>query len=181
MPPAGKTESLTHALFTSFRKTKFNWIEKQIGTGLEQKTIGNIPYTPRVKKVLALAAKEAKMLNHTYVGTEHILLGLLREGDNVAARVLNNLGVKVETLRTGILKELDPNYSAFEARIEFSDTKEQSPNLPERQARPVASAASATHAPSPAALHSVLRVPRDSSSRNVARRQPSTAPKVLRP
>ena len=60
-------------------------VEKQVGTGPDQKMIGNIPYTPRVKKVLALAAKEAKALNHTYVGTEHILLGLLREGDGVAA------------------------------------------------------------------------------------------------
>jgi ATP-dependent Clp protease ATP-binding subunit ClpA len=50
--------------------------------------VGNIPYTPRVKKVLALAGKEAKALNHSYVGTEHILLGLLREGEGVAARVL---------------------------------------------------------------------------------------------
>src|SRR5690242_10996878 len=48
-------------------------VEKQVGTGPDQKMIGNIPYTPRVKKVLALAAKEAKALNHTYVGTEHIL------------------------------------------------------------------------------------------------------------
>ena len=63
-------------------------VEKQVGTGPDQKMIGNIPYTPRVKKVLALAQKEAKALNHTYVGTEHILLGLLREGDGVAARVL---------------------------------------------------------------------------------------------
>jgi len=63
-------------------------VEKQVGTGPDQKVIGNIPYTPRVKKVLALASKEAKALNHTYVGTEHILLGLLREGDGVAARVL---------------------------------------------------------------------------------------------
>ena len=52
-------------------------VEKQVGSGPGQKMIGNIPYTPRVKKVLALAAKEAKALNHTYVGTEHILLGLL--------------------------------------------------------------------------------------------------------
>src|SRR2546430_2423574 len=59
-------------------------VEKQVGTGPDQKMIGNIPYTPRVKKVLALAAKEAKALNHTYVGTEHILLGLLREGEGVA-------------------------------------------------------------------------------------------------
>ena len=62
-------------------------VEKQVGTGPDQKMIGNIPYTPRVKKVLALAGKEAKALNHTYVGTEHILLGLLREGDGVTARV----------------------------------------------------------------------------------------------
>src|ERR1039458_8220730 len=66
-------------------------VEKQVGTGPDQKMMGNIPYTPRVKKVLALAQKEAKALNHTYVGTEHILLGLLREGDGVAARVLKNL------------------------------------------------------------------------------------------
>ena len=55
-------------------------VEKQVGTGPDQKMIGNIPYTPRVKKVLALAAKEAKALNHTYVGTEHILLGLAARG-----------------------------------------------------------------------------------------------------
>src|SRR6516165_9289880 len=86
-------------------------VEKQVGTGPDQKMIGNIPYTPRVKKVLALAAKEAKALNHTYVGTEHILLGLLREGDGVAARVLKNLDVDIEQARLEILKELDPNLS----------------------------------------------------------------------
>src|SRR5256714_1988255 len=89
-------------------------VEKQVGTGPDQKMIGNIPYTPRVKKVLALAAKEAKALNHTYVGTEHILLGLLREGDGVAARVLKNLDVDIEQTRQEILKELDPNFTAQE-------------------------------------------------------------------
>jgi len=89
-------------------------VEKQVGTGPDQKMIGNIPYTPRVKKVLALAAKEAKALNHTYVGTEHILLGLLREGDGVAARVLKNLDVDIEQTRQEILKELDPNFSGSE-------------------------------------------------------------------
>src|SRR3989442_6945679 len=89
-------------------------VEKQVGTGPDQKVIGNIPYTPRVKKVLALASKEAKALNHTYVGTEHILLGLLREGDGVAARVLKNLDVDIEQTRQEILKELDPNFSAQE-------------------------------------------------------------------
>jgi ATP-dependent Clp protease ATP-binding subunit ClpC len=87
-------------------------VEKQVGTGPDQKMIGNIPYTPRVKKVLALAAKEAKALNHTYVGTEHILLGLLREGDGVAARVLKNLDVDIEQTRQEILKELDPHFAS---------------------------------------------------------------------
>src|SRR6202000_2998789 len=89
-------------------------VEKQVGTGPDQKMIGNIPYTPRVKKVLALAAKEAKALNHTYVGTEHILLGLLREGDGVAARVLKNLDVDIEQTRQEILKELDPHFATAE-------------------------------------------------------------------
>jgi ATP-dependent Clp protease ATP-binding subunit ClpA len=86
-------------------------VEKLVGTGPDQKLIGNIPYTPRVKKVLSLAAKEAKALNHSYVGTEHLLLGLLCEGDGVAARVLQNMGVDVERVRREILKELNPNYS----------------------------------------------------------------------
>src|ERR1700690_4362032 len=89
-------------------------VEKQVGTGPDQKMMGNIPYTPRVKKVLALAQKEAKALNHTYVGTEHILLGLLREGDGVAARVLKNMDVDIEQTRQEILKELDPNFNAQE-------------------------------------------------------------------
>ncbi len=90
-------------------------VEKQVGSGPETKMVGNIPYTPRVKKVLALAGKEAKSLNHSYVGTEHILLGLLREGDGVAARVLKNLEVDIERTRNEILKELDPNFTPPEA------------------------------------------------------------------
>ncbi|MDF1751954.1 MAG: ATP-dependent Clp protease ATP-binding subunit [Verrucomicrobiales bacterium] len=86
-------------------------VEKQVGNGPETKMVGNIPYTPRVKKVLALAGKEAKNLNHSYVGTEHILLGLLREGDGVAARVLKNLDVDIERTRNEILRELDPNFA----------------------------------------------------------------------
>lgn len=86
-------------------------VEKQVGTGPESKPSGNIPYTPRVKKVLALAGKEAKALNHSYVGTEHILLGLLREGEGVAARVLKSLDIDIERCRNEILAELDPNFS----------------------------------------------------------------------
>ncbi len=90
-------------------------VEKQVGSGPETKMVGNIPYTPRVKKVLALAGKEAKQLNHSYVGTEHILLGLLREGEGVAARVLKNLEVDIERTRNEILKELDPNFTPPES------------------------------------------------------------------
>ncbi len=94
-------------------------VEKQVGTGPDQKVSGNIPYTPRVKKVLALANKEAKALNHSYVGTEHILLGLLREGEGVAARVLQTLGVDIQRTRNEILAEIDPNFSPEESDDEF--------------------------------------------------------------
>src|ERR1700761_5778988 len=109
-------------------------VEKQVGTGPDQKMIGNIPYTPRVKKVLALAAKEAKTLNHTYVGTEHILLGLLREGDGVAARVLKNLDVDIEQTRQEILKELDPNFAQGEEGQAAGGTPEPAPEkAPEKK------------------------------------------------
>jgi ATP-dependent Clp protease ATP-binding subunit ClpC len=93
-------------------------VETLVGTGPKQNVFGDIPYappyTPRVKKALSLALEEAKALNHTYVGTEHILLGLLREGDGVAARVLKNLNVDIEQTRQEILKELDPNRPSAE-------------------------------------------------------------------
>src|ERR1035441_1444238 len=115
-------------------------VEKQVGTGPDQKMWGNIPYTPRVKKVLALAQKEAKALNHTYVGTEHILLGLLREGDGVASRVLLNLGVDIEKTRQEILKELDPNFSATDIGVELSPSNTVSgqprSQLPRNEASP---------------------------------------------
>jgi predicted dehydrogenase len=83
-------------------------VERHLKPGLRP-FVGSIPYTPRVKKVLSLAAKQAQALKHTYVGTEHILLGLLLEEDGLAARVLKTLGVNFERTRVEILKELDPN------------------------------------------------------------------------
>src|ERR1700747_1122137 len=90
-------------------------VEKHVGSHPETNMIGNIPYTPRVKKVLALAAKEAKALHHPYVGTKHILLGLLREGEGVAARVLKSLEVDIERNRNEILKKLEHNFSPPES------------------------------------------------------------------
>src|SRR5712672_3428212 len=98
-------------------------VEKHVGSHPETKMVGNIPYTPRVKKVLALAGKEAKALNHSYVGTEHILLGLLREGEGVAARVLKTLELDIERTRNEILKELDPNFTPPEAEQEGEPAK----------------------------------------------------------
>lgn len=100
-------------------------VEQQVGSGPETKMVGNIPYTPRVKKVLALASKEAKQLNHSYVGTEHILLGLLREGEGVAAQVLRNLDINLDKARNEILRELDPNFNS-EAEDEEEEEEEAS-------------------------------------------------------
>ncbi len=83
-------------------------VEKLVDTGPGHKMIGKIPYTPTVKQVLDLASREAKALNHAYVGTEHILLGLLREGEGVAARILRQLHVDIDKTRLEILKELNP-------------------------------------------------------------------------
>ena len=94
-------------------------VEKEVGTGPDGKNSTNIPYTPRVKKVLALANKEAKQLNHSYVGTEHILLGLLREGEGMAARVLTSLSVDLQTTRNEVLAEIDPNFAAEDSEDDF--------------------------------------------------------------
>ncbi len=101
-------------------------VEKEVGTGPDGKNSTNIPYTPRVKKVLALANKEAKQLNHSYVGTEHILLGLLREGEGMAARVLTSLSVDLQTTRNEVLAEIDPNFAAEDSDddFEFEDNDE---------------------------------------------------------
>ena len=98
-------------------------VEKEVGKGPDNKSVGNIPYTPRVKKVLNLANKEAKSLNHSYVGTEHILLGLLREGEGMAARVLTSLDVDLQTTRNEILAEIDPNFSGAsdDSGFDFED------------------------------------------------------------
>lgn len=77
-------------------------VEKVIGRG-DGITIGQIGFTPRAKRVLELAFDEARQLGHTYIGTEHILLGLIREGEGVAAKVLSNVGADLERVRKQVL------------------------------------------------------------------------------
>ena len=89
-------------------------VEKQVGTGPDQKMIGNIPYTPRVKKVLALAAEGSQGAQPHLRRHRAHSAGPAREGDGVAARVLKNLDVDIEQTRQEVLKELDPNFTAQE-------------------------------------------------------------------
>ncbi|UZD47096.1 ATP-dependent protease ATP-binding subunit ClpC [Peribacillus frigoritolerans] len=84
-------------------------VENLIGRG--QDTAQTIHYTPRAKKVIELSMDEARKLGHSYVGTEHVLLGLIREGEGVAARVLNNLGVSLNKARQQVLQLLGSNES----------------------------------------------------------------------
>jgi ATP-dependent Clp protease ATP-binding subunit ClpA len=81
-------------------------VEKLIKAGPEMVTMGKLPQTPRAKKVHEYAVEEARNLNHNYVGTEHILLGLLREHDGTAAQVLMNSGLTLETVREEVLRLL---------------------------------------------------------------------------
>ncbi|HMO15569.1 MAG TPA: ATP-dependent Clp protease ATP-binding subunit [Pirellulaceae bacterium] len=83
-----------------------NEVEKLVQTGPEMITMGKLPQTPRAKKVIEYSMEEARNLNHNFVGTEHILLGLLREQEGVAAQVLMNLGLKLEEVREEVLNLL---------------------------------------------------------------------------
>ena len=92
-------------LGVDLRKVRLE-VEKLVKSGPDIVTMGKLPQTPRAKKVIEFAIEEARNLNHNYVGTEHLLLGLLREHDGVAAQVLMNLGLKLEEVREEVLNLL---------------------------------------------------------------------------
>jgi ATP-dependent Clp protease ATP-binding subunit ClpA len=104
-------------------------VEKRVGKGPDQKMLGSIPYTPRVRKVIMLAQQEAKHLQHTYVGTEHLLLGLLREGGGSGAKVLRALEIDLVQTRNEILRELDPNFSPNKQQITEQESTAMNPRL----------------------------------------------------
>ncbi len=81
-------------------------IEKLVQPGPSTQIIGDIPFTPRAKKALELAAEEARSLGHNYIGTEHLLLGLIREGEGVASQVLLNLGLDLNRVRNEVMELL---------------------------------------------------------------------------
>src|SRR5881392_2694308 len=92
-------------LDVDLRKVRLE-VEKLVKSGPDMVTMGKLPQTPRAKKVIEYAIEEARNLNHNYVGAEHLLLGLLREHDGVAAQVLMNLGLKLEEVREEVLNLL---------------------------------------------------------------------------
>ncbi len=85
-------------------------VEKSCGVGGETKVTGLIPLTERLKRVLILSAAEARAMNYNFIGTEHLLLALLRDGSSVAARLLRNMNVDLAAVRHEVLKSLDPDY-----------------------------------------------------------------------
>jgi ATP-dependent Clp protease ATP-binding subunit ClpC len=91
-------------------------IEKLVQPGPSTQMIGDIPFTPRAKKVLELAAEEAHALGHNYIGTEHLLLGLIREGEGVASQVLMNLGLSLDSVRNEIMAVLGSVTPGFGAQ-----------------------------------------------------------------
>ncbi|MEO0512256.1 MAG: ATP-dependent Clp protease ATP-binding subunit [Planctomycetota bacterium] len=102
---SGVGANVLKALGVDLRKVRLE-VEKLVRAGPEMVTMGKLPQTPRAKKVIEYAIEEARNLNHNYVGTEHLLLGLLREHDGVAAQVLRNLGLKLEEVREEVLNLL---------------------------------------------------------------------------
>ncbi len=111
---SGVGANVLRNLDVDLRKVRLE-VEKLVKAGPEMVTMGKLPQTPRAKKVIEYAIEEARNLNHNYVGTEHLLLGLLREHDGVAAQVLMNLGLKLEEVREEVLNLLGAGNESGEA------------------------------------------------------------------
>src|SRR5881227_2689332 len=111
---SGVAANVLKNLDINLRKIRLE-VEKLVQAGPDMVTMGKLPQTPRAKKVIEYSIEEARNLNHNYVGTEHLLLGLLREQEGVAAQVLMNLGLKLEDVREEVLNLLGHNMSEGES------------------------------------------------------------------
>ncbi|MBS0263872.1 MAG: ATP-dependent Clp protease ATP-binding subunit [Planctomycetes bacterium] len=117
---SGVAANVLKNLDVDLRKIRLE-VEKIVQSGPDMVTMGKLPQTPRAKKVIEYSMEEARNLNHNYVGTEHILLGLLREQEGVAAQVLMNLGLKLEDVREEVLNLLGHG-------METSESGERAPS-----------------------------------------------------
>ena len=111
---SGVAANVLKNLDVDLRKIRLE-VEKLVQSGPEMVTMGKLPQTPRAKKVIEYSMEEARNLNHNYVGTEHILLGLLREQEGVAAQVLMNLGLKLDEVREEVLNLLGHGLEGVES------------------------------------------------------------------
>jgi len=105
-------------------------VEKIIGRGSGFVAV-EIPFTPRAKRVLELSLEEARQLGHNYIGTEHLLMGLVREGEGVAARVLENLAVNISSIRTEVIQMLGDNAEANTSGSNNTQSRSKTPTLEE--------------------------------------------------
>ncbi|HLD41267.1 MAG TPA: ATP-dependent Clp protease ATP-binding subunit, partial [Candidatus Omnitrophota bacterium] len=104
-------------------------VEKVVQPGPSTQILGDIPFTPRAKKALELAAEEARALGHNYIGTEHILLGIIREGESVASQVLLNLGLDLERVRNEIMAVLGAATPGFSQQQQPAPGRTKTPAL----------------------------------------------------
>jgi len=109
-------------------------VEKLCGVGGPTKQAGLVPFTPRLKRVLILAAKEAKDMNYNFIGTEHLLLALMREGESAAAKILANMKIDINEVRRQVIRALDSDYlpeaEGMDMQNESTASAKTSDNLP---------------------------------------------------
>ena len=154
-------------------------VEKVIGKG-EGPPQGQIGFTPRAKRVLELAFDEARQLGHTYIGTEHILLGLIREGEGVAAQVLKNLGADLDRVRRQVVELLGGGSGASSQRRPQPQDPDAGPVRPGLDGAGPGRQAGSRHRPGegnpaghPGASAAARRTTRASSASRASARRPS--------
>jgi ATP-dependent Clp protease ATP-binding subunit ClpA len=138
---SGVAANVLKNLDVDLRKVRLE-VERIVQSGPDMVTIGKLPQTPRAKKVLEYTMEEARNLNHNYVGTEHILLGLLREEEGVAAQVLMNVGLKRDDVRGEVLSLLGHGLEGGEATERGDGIRENSSERDASQANSLPGAAS---------------------------------------
>ncbi len=120
---SGVAANVLKNLDIDLRKIRLE-VEKLVQSGPDMVAMGKLPQTPRAKRVIEFSMEESRNLGHNYVGTEHMLLGLLREEEGVAAQVLTNLGLELEKVREEVLNLLGPGMERpeFQNRTRISPT-----------------------------------------------------------
>ena len=109
-------------------------VEKLCGVGGPTKQAGLVPFTPRLKRILVLAAKEAKDMNYNFIGTEHLLLALMREGESAASKILIGMKIDINEVRRQVIRALDSDYlpeaESMDVQSESTNTMKNLENLP---------------------------------------------------